>query len=139
MINQFRKEYNWLSNFASVDIEFMGRVYPSVENAYMSAKSPEKVWKLFCSNPKTTAAMCKKRSKEIQIRAGWDDMKLQVMEYLLKLKFNQEPYRTLLKETKDEYIQEGNYWNDKFWGFCLKTNEGENHLGKLIMEIRKTL
>jgi len=83
--------------------------------------------------------MCKKRSKEIQIRAGWDDMKLQVMEYLLTLKFNQEPYRTLLKETKDEHIQEGNYWNDKFWGFCLKTNEGENHLGKLIMEIRKTL
>jgi predicted NAD-dependent protein-ADP-ribosyltransferase YbiA (DUF1768 family) len=27
-----------------------------------------------------------------------------------------------------------NYWNDKFWGIC--KGVGENHLGKILMQIR---
>lgn len=37
------------------------------------------------------------------------------------------------------YIQEGNYWGDTFWGVDLKKREGENNLGKLVMEIREKL
>jgi predicted NAD-dependent protein-ADP-ribosyltransferase YbiA (DUF1768 family) len=61
------------------------------------------------------------------------------MANCIEQKFNIEPYRTKLLETKDEYLQEGNRWNDKFWGVCLKTNKGENHLGKLIMSVRGAL
>lgn len=32
---------------------------------------------------------------------------------------------------------EGNTWGDKFWGVC--DGEGENHLGKLLMEVRAEL
>ena len=36
-------------------------------------------------------------------------------------------------------LQEGNNWGDAFWGVHLKSEEGENNLGKLIMEIRAQL
>ena len=61
------------------------------------------------------------------------------MTNCLEQKFNIEPYKTKLIETGNKYIQEGNRWNDKFWGVCLKTNQGENNLGKLIMNIRAKL
>lgn len=54
-------------------------------------------------------------------------------------KFNKEPFKSKLIATGDLYIQEGNLWNDKFWGVCLKTNTGQNILGKLIMEIRNEI
>jgi predicted NAD-dependent protein-ADP-ribosyltransferase YbiA (DUF1768 family) len=61
------------------------------------------------------------------------------MEECIKQKFNQEPFKTKLLETGSKHIQEGNRWGDKFWGVCLKTNKGKNHLGRLIMEVRSTL
>jgi len=33
-------------------------------------------------------------------------------------------------------------WHDKFWGICICTkcaNKGENHLGKILMEVREEL
>lgn len=36
-------------------------------------------------------------------------------------------------------VFEGNYWHDVFWGIDLKTREGENHLGIILMELRKEL
>jgi predicted NAD-dependent protein-ADP-ribosyltransferase YbiA (DUF1768 family) len=55
------------------------------------------------------------------------------------LKFSQEPYRTLLLNTGNILIQEGNRWGDTFWGVDLNTNVGENKLGLLIMQIREQL
>ena len=65
--------------------------------------------------------------------------KNKLWKYVLFKSLIKNPYRTLLLETGNEYIQEGNWWNDTFWGFCLKTNTGENKLGKLIMKIRNEL
>ena len=41
--------------------------------------------------------------------------------------------------SKECHIEEGNWWKDKFGGVDIKTRQGENHLGKLIMKIRKEL
>lgn len=139
MITEFRKEYNWLSNFANVKIILDDIVYQSVEHAYMSEKSDDVEWKLFCSNINNSASVVKAESKKIIIKHNWDKIKLDVMEKCLIQKYNTEPYKTKLLETKNIYIQEGNNWNDKFWGVCLKTNKGKNHLGKLIMYIRYNL
>ena len=139
MIRKFQGEYRWLSNFASVQIEFEGKTYPSVEHAYMSAKSADESWKELCANGGLTSGQIKQRSRKIKLVPKWEEIKLQVMKECLILKFNQQPYKNLLLKTGDMYIQEGNKWNDKFWGVCLKTNKGENTLGKLIMEIRATL
>jgi predicted NAD-dependent protein-ADP-ribosyltransferase YbiA (DUF1768 family) len=36
-----------------------------------------------------------------------------------------------------EPIVENNTWNDTYWGVC--NNVGENHLGKLLTEIKEEL
>ena len=59
--------------------------------------------------------------------------------YISYQKYYQQPYLLNLTKTGDMHIQEGNHRNDKYWGFCLKTNKGENNLGKLIMECRTSL
>ena len=105
----------------------------------MSAKSDEAEWKKFCSNPNNKAGDVKRQSKHITLKKDWNDIKLEVMKECINQKFSQEPYRTKLLETGTQYIQEGNRWNDKFWGVCLKTNKGENHLGRLIMDVRSVL
>lgn len=137
MIKEFQNEYRWLSNFAPVKIILDGITYPSVEHAYMSAKSDDKDWKEYCSNPINTAGDVKRRSRSIKLKDNWNDIKLDVMRECLNKKFIQEPYRTKLIETGNTYLQEGNRWNDKFWGVCLRTNQGDNRLGKMIMEIRE--
>ena len=139
MITEFQNEYRWLSNFAPVKIKLDGLEFPSVEHAYMSAKSDDTEWKKFCSNPNNKAGDVKRQSRNITLKEDWNEIKLEVMANCIKQKFNIEPYRTKLLETKDKHLQEGNRWNDKFWGVCLKTNKGENNLGKLIMNVRSEL
>jgi len=140
MIKEFKEEYRWLSNFYPVNIEYGNLIFPSVEHFYVAMKSQDDLFRLsIASLSGYEANIAKKLGKTITLRADWDDIKLEVMEYALRQKFNVEKFKTLLLETKDEIIQEGNMWNDKFWGVCLKTNEGENNLGKLIMKIREEL
>jgi len=136
MIKQFRGKYRWLSNFEPVEIELGGITYPSVEHAYMSAKNDSEEWKMYCSDDSNSAGKVKVKSREVDLIDGWHNKKLAIMEICLRQKFVQEPYRTKLLSTDDIYIQEGNFHNDKFWGVCLKTDEGLNNLGKLIMKIR---
>ena len=139
MIDQFNNEYRWLSNFYYSEIRFRGKGYATVEHAYQSAKSEEKAWKKVCSEGNEKPIKIKKLSKDLELPADWDTQKLGVMRECLELKFALEPFKTWLLETGDQHLAEGNSWGDIFWGVDLKTGEGENHLGRLLMEIRETL
>lgn len=139
MIKEFQGEYRWLSNFAPCKIILDDKEYPSVEHAYMSAKSNDEAWKKMCQDKNNIAGTIKKLSKTIKLIENWDTIKFDVMRKCLEQKYNQEPYKSKLKYTKNEFIQEGNMWGDKVWGICLKTGKGENNLGKIIMEIRNSL
>lgn len=139
MIHEFRDDTRWLSNFTKCKIEINGVIYPSVENAYMSMKSRDKEWKKRCVT--LSPAQSKVEANKIQLRENWDEVRIQAMNHCLKQKFNQEPFKSKLIATGNENIQEGNVWNDTFWGIDLTQtpNVGENHLGRLIMNIRETL
>jgi hypothetical protein len=139
IIKEFQGENRWLSNFSSVDIEYDGKTYPTVEHAYCAHKSLNDEWRLYCTNPLMHPSEVKKKGKDVKLRSDWEEVKITLMEELLKIKYNIEPYKTKLINTKNDYIQEGNMWGDKYWGFCLKTNEGENILGNIIMNIRKDI
>ena len=138
MIKEFKGDFRWLSNFAPCKIELDGLIYPSVEHAYMSAKNNNTYWKEFCMTEKS-AGFVKKESYKLILTLDWDNKKIEVMKHSLIQKFNQEPYKSKLLNTENEFIQEGNMWNDKFWGVCLKTGKGENNLGRMIMDIRTKL
>lgn len=140
MIKEFQGEYRWLSNFAPIIIRIGNRNYPSVEHAYMASKSEDPEWKDFCTDKNNSPGKIKRLSKNIKLKEGWnDDLRLRLMEAFIRIKFNQDPYKSKLIATGNQNIQEGNYWNDKFFGICLKTGIGENHLGRLIMKIRDEL
>lgn len=138
MIFQFNGDYHWLSNFYSCIVELDGKLYPSVEHAYQSAKSDSENWKLECQlNP--SPGTIKRKGKEVEVVEDWETKKIYVMAKLINQKFSKEPFKTLLLATGEEVIQEGNYWTDSFWGVDLKTGKGLNILGKMIMNKRNLL
>ncbi len=147
MIPHFKtKEHEFLSNFHLVDVEYEGDIYPSVEHAYMAAKSDDTIrhngrdrtWKSVCADPMVTAGEVKRLSREVNLIPNWDVIKFQVMYLCLKSKFSKDPLKGMLLATDDQNLQEGNWWSDRVWGVDLKVNPniGENHLGRLLMKVR---
>lgn len=123
MIEQFQGEYRWLSNMMPCNIEMDGVIYPSVEHAYMSAKSLDPLWKDFCISTTSPYAV-KKQSKVIILRPDWEYVKKSVMLQCLVQKYRQEPYMSKLIATDDVYIQEGNNWKDTFLGSRFRNRKG---------------
>ncbi len=136
---QFKDEYRWLSNFWPCRIEMDGEIYPSVEHAYQAAKSlrPYERQKV---REAETPGLAKRLGKTLTIRPDWEEVKIKVMLSLVRQKFTRDPeLQRKLLETGDTLLFEGNYWGDRFWGIDLKTLEGENHLGKILMRVREEL
>jgi ribA/ribD-fused uncharacterized protein len=83
-----------------------------------------------------SAAIAKRRGKEIVIRPDWDLVKIDVMEDILKHKFYpQHKLLSPLLGTAPYKLVEYTWWGDRFWGVD-ENFVGENHLGKLLTEIR---
>lgn len=135
MIREFKGEYRWLSNFAPCKIMLDGEEYDSVENAYQASKTLNHNERLKFKN--ITPGQAKRLGRKITIRDDWSKVKLSNMYSLLIQKYANPPYKNMLIETGYIRIEEGNLWNDTFWGVCLETGKGQNNLGKMIMEIRK--
>jgi len=139
---QFKDEYEWLSNFSDCEIEYEGIKYPSVEHFYVAMKTTDpKIRSEISELPTSGKAkrFGRKLEKEGMVRPEWEDLKVSIMKFALDEKYSQEPYKSLLIETGDIEIQEGNMWGDTFWGIDLESGEGRNTLGKMIMKIRKKL
>lgn len=134
---EFQGEYRFLSNFWPAAVVLDSFLYPSVEHAYQAAKTlnPEirsKIREL----PKPGDA--KRFAKMLQLRPDWKQVKLSVMEDLVRQKFFMNQFcREKLLETGEAELIEGNTWNDTFWGVC--RGKGENHLGKILMKVRAEL
>lgn len=141
MIKEFQKEYRWLSNFWPCSITYEGEIYPSVEHAYQAAKFKDPVARKAIRDTETPGR-AKRLAKRLsfQIREDWNDVNIVIMEELVRQKFTiHSSLRDLLLKTNDEYIQEGNWWQDEFWGINLQSGKGLNHLGKIIMKIRNEI
>lgn len=142
MIEQFKDDYHWLSNFYPCEVTYQSITYPTVEHYYVAMKVTDPEIRLFVSQietPGRAKRYGRKLEKEDKVRADWEEIKFSVMRYGLEQKFQQKHFCRLLLATGDETIQEGNTWNDTYWGVDLDTGEGSNILGKLIMSIRDKL
>ena len=74
----------------------------------------------------------------LKIRDDWDDIKLNIMKEALIAKFTQnQKLKTLLLNTNNASIIEDSP-RDSYWGIG-KDKNGENMLGKLLMEVREEL
>jgi len=157
---EFKDEKRFLSNMFPCKIVFTEnrftepfkeifppdeKVYLSSEHLYQALKSKDPNWFLCIrsikkpTKIKTVARKLLSKSKDtpFQIRPDWDNVKLQAMEIVLYLKFSQNiSLKEKLKHLKGEIV-ERNCWGDTFWGTV--NGVGENHLGKLLMKIRKDI
>ena len=139
MISEFQNEYRWLSNMHFCYITYKGKVWKSVEHAYMAAKAPDDVaWQTRCLTDNKIGRI-KRDSKRVKLRDDWNTVKLEVMWELLWLKYTRPTFRAQLLATGDMHIAEGNAWGDTFWGVDKYTGEGKNTLGVYIMAIREHL
>lgn len=135
-ITSFTGDNRFLSNFYPAEVALDGVVYPSVEHAYQAAKTLDaKEREAFHQHPLPTAAEAKKLGRKLTMRPDWEDVKLAVMKGLLIQKFDHADLKEQLLQTGKVQLAEGNYWGDTFWGVDKKKG-GQNHLGKLLMEIR---
>lgn len=140
MIESFRDEYKFLSNFQYLEkpLTYQGISYPTVEHFYQAMKSTNvEIHKKVANHP---SKGLKAFSRTYELRDNWEEIKERVMWKGLKHKFLGDDNPTLkrkLQETGDQYIQEGSWWGDKYWGVCLKTGKGSNKLGKMLMKIRE--
>lgn len=68
----------------------------------------------------------------------WETKKIKKMHIVVQLKADQDPeFAAELKATGDAELVENSPY-DTFWG-CGKDGKGKNHLGKILMEVRKNL
>ena len=130
----FDGDYRFLSNFYPSIVEYDGSYYPTVEHAYQAAKTLNPAQRREIQIA-VSPAKAKMLGRHVHIRHDWDEIKVRVMEQLLRKKFN--GYHDLsrsLYETGDKYLEETNSWGDTFWGVC--NGKGQNVLGNLLMKIR---
>ena len=139
MIDNFFGEYRFLSKFWPCDIVYERIKFPSTEHAFQAAKTLDSSIRMEIAALKTPG-QAKRAGKKVALRPDWEQVKIYIMRELLSLKFNRYRYSYLSAKLIATYpfeLIEGNTWGDKFWGVC--DGEGENHLGKLLMQIRAAL
>lgn len=139
-IGQFRGDYRFLSNFWPLD-EAASVLDYTAEHWYQAEKTTvmaERDAIRACGTP----GEAKKLSREITVRADWDDIKLDVMRKVLENKFAIPWLGYQLLATGSAMLVEGNDWCDTFWGVCScpeHEGSGMNWLGLLLMERRNEL
>ena len=134
IINAFRKEYFFLSNFYKCNVTYNGITFNSSEAAFQAQKCPARAAEF----SKLDASDAKAMGRHVTLRRDWESVKDNAMYEIVKAKFTQnETLKERLLATGDSELVEGNDWNDKYWGVC--NGYGKNMLGKILMRIRTEL
>ena len=141
VIGFYPREFYPFDNFSSFKVEWNGYLFASVEEAYQAASfmgsDEELVEKIKKSHSADEAQRIAYANRDKR-REDWDDVKISIMEELLRLKIEQNPYvKKKLLQTEDYMIVEDSP-KDDFWGWGPNRN-GQNNLGKLWMKLREGL
>ncbi|MGW3202292.1 NADAR family protein [Streptomyces sp. NPDC001118] len=144
-ITRFDGEHRFLSNFHVAPIEVhLGLLEAesiratSAEHAFQALKTTdpdERAAVLACETP----GRAKRMGRKVTMRADWDDLRLFVMEMVVRGKFLDPALADLLVATGDAQLVEGNTWGDRFWGVDLADGRGLNVLGLTLMKERARL
>ena len=145
-VPSFRDEYSWMSNMHKCKVVYNGQMFPSSEHAYMYAKmkhseTPDKMHYLefIRLEPKKT----KNFTKKLKLNWYWHHVKGDIMKVICYSKFDLNPdLADKLMATGEEPIEEGNTWNDTYFGVIIDENGnkvGWNVLGRILEDIRYNL
>ncbi len=147
----FFQEYRYLSNFHLCTIKYDGFVYPSSEHCYMAQKTNDNKEKYRLSvHGGLTVTQAKRYGQTVSLIDDWDNKRLAIMHDVVLQKFKQnKDIAEKLLSTENKYLEETNYWSDKFWGCHVPIKHernynlindvgvyGKNELGKILMKVR---
>lgn len=144
VIDNFRGEYKFLSNFYLTPVMHEGMTYRSSEHAYQATKTLDMLLRRGIQ-VLTSPGSAKVVGDALPLRPDWEDIKVDVMRTILRVKFSKgSDLSALLMATSPHELIEGNRWHDNFWGVCRcpgcsggVPSEQLNWLGKLLMERRE--
>ncbi len=137
--------YIYFSPYTAHAIEINGVLYPTVEHAYQCARYTDKniIDEIIKATSPVKAWQTSTKYKHLQIpEFKNDEYKLNIMKNLMRLKMEQhDEVRQALIDSGDlqivkhivTYPPGDGFWDDGTDG------RGLNHIGKMWMEIRKTL
>lgn len=128
----------FLSNFYPCSITMPdGITYQCAEAAFQAQKCADLDERRQFSL--MNGSIAKKCGRTVDLRPGWNQMRIDVMREVIHAKFTQNPkLARWLVETKNELVEK-NTWGDRFWGVDFYNGVGENHLGRILMEEREKL
>ncbi len=129
----FKGEYAFLSNDFPAEVTYRGVTYSCVTSAFLAAQ---------CDDPKERAKIAGMRPDKVRQRIPadpvWQRAHEDLMADLVKQKFNRHPeLRARLLATGNMKLICGRS-KDRYWGVNLTTWEGENRLGQILTEVRRT-
>ena len=142
-IDSFSGKYFVFSNFYPIAVLYENNRYPSTEHAFQAAKTLDLELRIpflakATKKEELTATQAKLHGRRLPLRKNWERIKYNVMYDINLYKFTVYNFcRQRLLDTGNAELIEGNYWGDTEWGMC--NGVGNNHLGKILMAIRKRL
>ncbi len=141
MIKFYKSEppYGYLNNFDLHPISIYGDSWQTVEHAYQAQKCIDLDEYIEILDAKTPR-IARNIGQKVNIRSDWDKIKYDIMFECVFAKFTQhKDLQNLLLSTGDEeIIEDTTSSNDTYWG-CGTNGDGQNNLGKILMEIRSIL
>jgi ribA/ribD-fused uncharacterized protein len=135
-ITRFIGEHAFMANFHPSTVYIEGKPYPTLEHAYQASKASTEEEKELIRRARTPME-AKKLGRALILPEGWENGRVELMRRLVRSKFENPLLRELLLLTGDAELIQDNKWNDRFWGVC--RGEGENWLGKILMEVRQEI
>ncbi|WP_343954474.1 NADAR family protein [Tsukamurella spumae] len=87
MIDSFRGEHFFLSNFYPVGIRFRGNIFPSAEHAFMSAKTADER-RIEAIRTAATPADAQRIGRSVPLVPDWDRIRFDVMAEVITAKFD---------------------------------------------------
>ena len=139
MIDCFDGEFAFLSNFYEHPI-FDGHLeMPTMEHYFQAHKTSNKYDYVVIAAARTPG-QAKRIGRRTELRSDWEQVKEQVMEDGLRLKFADPELKRKLIATYPHELVEGTTWHDNEWGNCscekCRDIPGKNKLGKILMKLR---
>lgn len=141
-------QHHFLSNFwpCKVTLPAEGGLpameFDSTEKAYMAWKTLDPGLRRKIQSMSPGDAKKFTHRDDFLTRPDYSDAgRLAIMQELVTQKFSTRnpDLRAKLIATHDATLVEGNTWGDRFFGFDLVAGCGENHLGRILMTVRRSI
>jgi ribA/ribD-fused uncharacterized protein len=138
IIGFYEREFYCFSNFSSFAVDRRGREWPTSEHAYQAAhfvNTDEQLYDKIFNCRSAHEAYQLANENEDKEDPNFNNTKVQIMEEIVRLKLEQNPYiQKKLLQTDDLLIVEDSP-KDNFWGWG-PNHDGRNELGKIWMLAR---